>query len=205
MSFCRCALWSLPRAHARHMRVFAGLLVGVLSTAATGQSADSAVSGARARVRLGLGLGTASMSSGGVSGSSFGPLIGGQVSFVTSRTCDFAMEVLAQPFRVQNPNRDEAFRAYHIMVGWQFGSASQDRLYIRPSVGMVHRPWSGTDVWVSSESSIALGVAIGVEQGYVGRIPLVTEAFVLLSGGDELSTTLIGTTLNASSARRRRQ
>lgn len=186
------------------MRTFATLFIIALTpTAMPAQTGnDSSGRPKQVRVRLELGLAIARMSSGGASASSVGPVVGGQVAVVSSRSSDVTLEVLAQPFRVQNPNRDEAYRAVYGMFGWQKGGAGPGRTYFRPSLGLVYRPWSGTDVWVSSETSVALGLAVGREDARSSGIPLVTEAFVLISGADELATMLIGATLGVPSARR---
>lgn len=192
------------------MRTLAGLLLLAIPTSlaipavAAAQATDSsAASEDQVRFRIGGGIGTASLSSGGASASSAGAVFGAQVAIVRSPTSDLTIDVLAQPFRVQNPNRDEAYRATFIMFGWQPGSAGQTRVYGRPALGLVVRPWTGTDVFVASEMSIGLGFAFGVENTRPKGTPLAVEWFALLSGADELGTTLIGVTVSVSTARRR--
>lgn len=184
------------------MRVLGLLFTVTLPLAASAQP-DSSPSRDDTRLRIGLAVGRASLSSGGQSAASVGPLLDAQLALRRSERTDIVLNFLAQPFRVQNPNRDEAYRAYHLMLGWQMGSSGFERVYVRPSIGVVHRPWSGTDVWVSSETSIVLGLAGGREAFRTSRPSVVIEGFALLSGAQELGTTLIGVTVAASSGRRR--
>lgn len=177
-------------------------LLTLLTAGANGQANDTFTPGA-ARLRIGAGFGASSMSSGGASGSAAGLLVGLQASFVTSPRSDVSFEVLAQPFRVQNPNRDEAFRAYYFMLGVQAGGRTAERVYLRPALGLVYRPWTGTDVWVASETSVALGVAGGFEFEPSWHWPIALEVFVLGSGADELSTSLLGISLNTFTGARR--
>jgi hypothetical protein len=57
---------------------------------------------------------------------------------------------------------------------------------------LVFRSWSGSEVFVSSETSLAGGLGIGGEIPVGRALGIVAEAFARFSGAEELSTALVG-------------
>jgi len=143
-------------------------------------------------VRGGTALGIASTSVGGRSSTALGPLLTGQLGLVLSTRTDLTADLVVQPFKAQNPVRDEAFTAIHSLLGVQVGVGELRRVYFRPELGLAFRSWSGSDVFVSSETWPVLGFAFGSEVAVSPGLGLVPEVFVRLSGAAELSTTLWG-------------
>jgi hypothetical protein len=154
---------------------------------ATAQARRSSV-----EVRGGAALGIASTSVGGRSSTDLGPLLTAQLGLVLSTRTDLTGDFVVQAFEAQNPVRDEAFTAVHTLLGVQVGLGELRRVYLRPELGLVFRSWSGADVFVSSETSPAVGFALGGEVALSASLGLVPEIFVRLSGADELSTALWG-------------
>jgi hypothetical protein len=92
----------------------------------------------------------------------FGFNIGGQLWVPMSRSLAFVLQGLWQPTEVENPHEfiDEAFSAFYLLVGLEFGNAP----YVRPSVGPVFLSWSGADASEGTElGGFVLGFAVGSE------------------------------------------
>ena len=166
----------------------AGIACGV-ATAATlhAQARRSPV-----QLRAGAALGVATTSVGGGKSTKVGPLLTGQFGVALSGRTDLTLELAVQPFKAQNPVRDEAFTAVYTLAGVQVGFGDRRRIYLRPELGLVFRSWSGTSVVVPSETGLAVGLGIGREWPLGAKLGLAAEGFVRLSGADELSTTLVG-------------
>lgn len=143
-------------------------------------------------VRAGMALGIASTSVGGGSSTDAGPLFSGQLGLVLSSRTDITAEFIVQPYKAQNPVRDEAFTAIYSLLGAQVGLGALYRTYLRPELGVVFRSWSGSNVFVSSETGLVVGVALGREIPFGTTLGLAPELFVLVSGADEPSTALFG-------------
>jgi hypothetical protein len=140
--------------------------------------------GGPVELRGGAAVGWASTSVGGETSTDLGPLLTGQVGYALSTRTDLTLDITAQPFRAHNPVGDEAFRAVYSLGGLQVGLAASRRIYLRPEVGLVFRSWSGSNVFVSSETSLAAGLAIGGEIPVDRALGLAPEAFVCVSGAD---------------------
>ena len=157
--------------------------------------------GAQARggpveVRGGAALGWASTSVGGESSTDLGPLLTGLVGYAVSTRTDLTLDITAQPFKAHNPVRDEAFGAVYSLAGVQAGLGASHRAYLRQEVGLVFRWWSGSSVFVSSETNLAASLGIGGEIPVGQALGLAPEAFVCVSGAEELSTVLVGVGLS---------
>ena len=159
--------------------------VPVAHTAA--QERDRAV-----HLRVGAGLGLARTSVGGETSSDVGPFLSAQLGVAISPATDLTLGAAFQPFKAQNPVIDEAYTGIYTLAGLQVGLGETDRLYFRPELGLVFRSWSGSEVFVSSETSLAAGLAFGREWPLGRKTGLAIEAFIRLSGADELSTNLVG-------------
>jgi len=172
------------------MRRLALVLISVLlgtSPGATAQARRGSV-----EVRGGTALAIASTSVARRSSTNLGALLTAQLGLVLSTHTDLTGDFAVQPFKAQNPVRDEAFTAVHSLLGVQVGLSELRRVYLRPELGVVFRSWSGSDVFVSSETSPAAGFALGGEVALSATLGLAPEVFVRLSGANELSTTLWG-------------
>jgi hypothetical protein len=144
------------------------------------------------QLRAGAALGLARTSVGGETSTDIGPLLTGQLGVALSSRTDLTVAVAVQPFKARNPVKDEAFTAVYSLAGVQLGLGPQRRLYLRPELGLVFRSWSGSEVFVPSETSLAAGLALGREWPLSEKLGLAVEGSVRLSGADELSTTLLG-------------
>lgn len=162
------------------------ILIGVPSSTAA-QARRGSV-----EVRAGVALGIASTSVGGRSSTDAGPLFNGQLGLVLSNRTDITADFTVQRYKAQNPGRDEEFTATYGLLGAQIGLGTLYRTYLRPELGVVFRSWSGSDVFVSSETGLVAGVALGREMAMGATMGLVPELFVRVSGAEGLSTTLLG-------------
>jgi hypothetical protein len=124
--------------------------------------------------------------------SDFGPLLSGQLGFAISSGSHLTLGATFQPFKAHNPVADEAFTAVYTLAAVQLGFGKTRRTYLRPELGVVFRSWSGSEVFVDSETSLAAGLAFGREWPLGRKMGLAIESFIRLSGADELSTTMIG-------------
>jgi hypothetical protein len=112
--------------------------------------------------RLGLGGGSGGTTVSDESNTTEG-LIGTAglgISWVGTRVL---VEAEGQPFKVQNPARDEAFRGVYVLGAFQAGLLG---LYVRPGAGIGALFFSGEDIAVDNE----VGPAVGISAGY--EIPL---------------------------------
>ena len=139
-----------------------------------------------------MALGIASTSVSGRSSTDAGPLFNGQLGLVLSSRTDLTADLSVQPYKAQNPVRDEGFTAIYGLLGAQIGLGTLYRSYLRPELGVAFRSWSGSDVFVSSDAGPVAGLAFGREIPIGATLGLVPELFVRVSGGDGLSTTLFG-------------
>ena len=144
------------------------------------------------RLRVGAGVALARTSVGGEAGADVGPLLNGQLGVAVSPAIDLTVGAAFQPFKADNPVADEAYTAVYTLAGLQIGLGETDRLYFRPELGLVFRSWSGSEVFVSSETSLAVGLALGREWPLGRKTGLAIEGFFRLAGADELSTNLLG-------------
>lgn len=172
------------------MRCLASVLIVLLlgtSETASGQARRAGV-----EVRGGAALGIASTSVAGRSSTDVGGVLTAQLGFVASTRADLTLDLAIQPFKARNPARGEAFTAVYSLLGVQVGLGALRRVYVRPELGVVVRSWSGSDVFVPSETSPAVGFALGGEVALSATLALAPELFVRLSGATELSTSLWG-------------
>ena len=144
------------------------------------------------QLRAGAALGVATTSVGGEKSTKVGPLLTGQFGVALSSRTDLTLELAVQPFKAQNPVRDEAFTGVFTLAGVQVGFGESRRVYLRPELGLVFRSWSGADVFVPSETGLAVGLAVGREWPVGAKVGVAVEGFGRLSGADELSTVLFG-------------
>jgi len=128
----------------------------------------------------------------GEASTDLGPLLTAQVGYALSTRTDLTVDVAVQPFKAHNPVADEAFTAVYSLGGLQVALGASRRVYLRPEVGLVFRSWSGSEVFVSSETSLAGGLGIGGEIPVGRALGIVAEAFARFSGAEELSTALVG-------------
>jgi hypothetical protein len=173
--------------------VSAGFACACLATAATLHAQDRSGS---VQLRAGAALGVAMTSVGGETSTDVGPLLTGQFGVAVSSRTNLTLALAVQPFKAHNPVADEAFTAVSTLAGLELGLGKRRRVYVRPELGLVFRSWSGSEVFVSSETGFALGVVIGREWPIGAKLGLAAEGFVRLSGADELSTILVGLGLN---------
>ncbi len=141
-------------------------------------------------VRVGAGLG---VTRGGTTvgrQSSDRVAMGGNALLRFGRSVRWGLEVDVQPYRIDNPVRQESFRSTYVLPSVELGA--QAGPYLRLGVGGAHRSWSGPDVWVSSELSPAAGLAVGHEFKVAPNVSLSPEAFGRVSVGDEITTRLYG-------------
>jgi hypothetical protein len=148
------------------------------------------------QLRAGAALGVAITSVGGETSTNVGPLLTGQVGVAVSSRTNLTLGLAVQPFKAHNPVANEAFTAVYTLAGVEVGLGRRRRIYVRPELGLVFRSWSGSEVFVPSETGFALGVVIGREWPMGAKLGLAVESFVRFSGADELSTVLIGLGLN---------
>jgi hypothetical protein len=162
------------------------LVVSNLTAAHAQERAGSVV------LKAGAALGLASTSVGGETSTDVGPLVTGQFGIVLSTRTELTADFALQPFKAHNPVADEAFTGVYTMAGLQVGLGDSRRAYVRPELGVVFRSWSGSEVVTDSETGLAVGLAVGYEFPLAHSLGLATEAFVRLSGADELNTLLVG-------------
>src|SRR5262249_15018916 len=96
------------------------------------------------QLRAGVALALATTGVAGETGKDVGPLLSGVLGLPLSSRTDLTAEVSWQPFRAHNPVADEAFRAAYGLAGVQLRLGSARRVYVRPSLGIVVRSWSGS-------------------------------------------------------------
>jgi hypothetical protein len=169
--------------------VKAGFLCLSVASATTLHAQDR---GGAVQLRAGAALGIARTSVAGETSTDAGPLLIGQLGVALSGRNDLTLALAVQPFKAQNPVLDEAYTAVYSLAGLQLGLGNQRRLYLRPELGLVFRSWSGSQVFTPSETSLAVGLALGREWPLSEKLGLAVEGSVRLSGADELSTTLVG-------------
>lgn len=143
-------------------------------------------------VRLGAGVGIASTEVGGRTGMDQGLIASAQFAMLRGRRTDYALEVNGQFFKAENPLIDEAYTAFYVLAGPDIRLGSSRKGFLRPSVGLVHRSWSGTQVVSETETSLALGVAAGFLARLAAGPAFGPELYLRVSGAEELSTRLIG-------------
>jgi hypothetical protein len=123
---------------------------------------------------------------GGDTGSKFGVGFTGIMAGVKSDGFrNFSIDLQIEPFEVQNPQRDERYSSLSVVVSGYLGPVGL-------GLGWQQRTWSGTDVWVESDGGIALQLTAALPELPVGSWAASPDAFVRLSGGDEISTTSLG-------------
>jgi hypothetical protein len=159
---------------------------------ATGPTLDAQTQRSTVQLRAGAALGLARTSVAGETSTDVGPLLTGQLGVALSGRTDLTLALVVQPFKAQNPVLDEAYTGVYSLAGLQLGLGNQRRLYLRPELGLVFRSWSGSQVFTPSETSLAVGLALGREWPLSEKLGLAVEGSVRLSGADELSTTLVG-------------
>lgn len=184
---------SRPSRRFRLMLVSAGFACACL---ATGSTLDAQAPRRAVQLRAGAALGLARTSVAGETSTDIGPLLTGQFGIALSSRTDLTVAVAVQPFKAQNPVMDEAYTAVYSLAGVQLGLGTQRRLYLRPELGLVFRSWSGSQVFVPSETSLAAGLALGREWSIGPKLGLAVEGTVRFSGADELFTTLVGLGVN---------
>ena len=146
----------------------------------------------KVQLQAGVAPALARTSVGGETSTDAGPLLTGQVGIPVSTRSHLTLGVVFQPFKAHNPVIDEQFTAVYSLAGLELGLGQSRRFHVRPELGLVFRSWSGSEVFVSSETALALGLAFGREWPLGRKMGLVVEGFARLSGADELSTILLG-------------
>jgi len=143
-------------------------------------------------VRLGLGIGFASSGVGGENLYAVGLVGAALFGFPTGGRADLALEINGQFFKAAPPVGDEAYTAFYVLAGSNIRLGSARRVFLRPSLGIVHRSWSGTEVVTETKTSFAMGIAVGSLARIGDGIGLGPELYIRFSRADEISTTLIG-------------
>jgi hypothetical protein len=159
---------------------------------ATARTLQAQARHTRVQLRAGGAVALARTSVGGATSTDVGPLLSAQLGFAVSHGNYLTLGAGFQPFKAHNPVADEAFTAVHTVAGVQLALGKARRFYLRPEVGAVFRSWSGSEVFVASETSLAVGLAFGREWPVGRKMGLALEGFARFSGADELSTTLMG-------------
>ncbi|UCC81671.1 MAG: hypothetical protein JSW46_11710 [Gemmatimonadota bacterium] len=117
-----------------------------------------------------------------------GPSIGGQFWAPMTSSLAFVLEGVWQPTEteVECPQEfpDDAFSAFYLLGGLE---VAVKNAYVRPSVGLVFRSWSGADA-PGDEAGFALGFAVGSERPLGGRFHISPELEVRLSAEYGLRT-----------------
>jgi hypothetical protein len=112
--------------------------------------------------RLGIGGGSGGTTVADESNTS-GGVIGTAGVGIAGAGTRWLLEAEGQPFKVQNPVRDEAFRAVYALASFQVGLLGA---YVRPGVGLGALFFTGDDVAEDTD----VGPAVGLSAGY--EIPL---------------------------------
>lgn len=97
----------------------------------------------------------------------------------------FSVDVQYEPFKVQNPQRDERYSSFSIVASGYLGP-------IGLGIGWQQRSWAGSDVWTSSDGGIALQLTAAAPLISIGGLAVSPDLFVRLSGGDEIATSSFG-------------
>lgn len=84
------------------------------------------------------------------------------------------LETAFQPFLTPNPVAEEGFKAVYFLPSVRFHG---DHGYVRLGVGYARYFWSGPDASISSDGSVALSAALGVEFASPRSFPLSVEAY----------------------------
>lgn len=141
-------------------------------------------------VRVGAAGGLAGTTVGGETSNDGGVLLTGLIGIPVSGRTALALDITVQPFKADNPAREEAFTAVYVLAGLEVGLGQSQRAFVRPELGAVSREWSGTDVWQPSETSIAIGAVFGYSI-WAGRMSAWgVEGGIRLSGAEDLSSIL---------------
>lgn len=141
-------------------------------------------------LRFGAAGGLAGTTVGGETSSDGGVLLTGLLGFPVSGRSALALDITVQPFKAENPIRDEASTAVYMLAGLEVGLGQSRRAFVRPELGAVFREWSGTDVSQPSETSLAIGAVFGYSVGTGRKSAWVLEGGVRLSGAEELTSVL---------------
>ncbi|HSM04646.1 MAG TPA: hypothetical protein VK858_08480 [Longimicrobiales bacterium] len=123
---------------------------------------------------------------GGASDGAFG--VGFLGVFTVVRTNGFRLfsfEVEVEPFKVQNPQRDERYSSISVLAGGYLGPVGL-------GLGWQHRSWSGSDVWRDSDGGLAVQFMAALPLVAFGNWALSPDVFLRLAGGSEISTTGFG-------------
>ncbi len=139
------------------------MIVAVLATLflspATAETKTSTPNRGGIVVRVGIGAARGSVDVAEASGSQTG--IAGTLQFGWSGSrWQVLFDAGVQPFRIQNPLRAEAFRVAYGLVSVQ---AFKGRAYVRGGVGPAWYRYSGSDVFVEKDTSVATGLTLGYE------------------------------------------
>lgn len=139
--------------------------------------------------RADLGIARGGTEVGGSTNSSLGVTFGGQAGWSGS-VVDVALDVVVQPFKVENPRRPEAFTALYVLpsIGVHWAGA-----YVRGGLGWSRLGFSGSNVFVDVDGGPAVGAAIGYRPKALKR-RIGIEAFTMLtvSSDGELGASLTG-------------
>ena len=108
-------------------------------------------------ITLGPGLARATSAAGGKEASSFGPTIGVRMGAGAGTGVMASADL--QPFRVQNPVRDEAHRILFAMPMLALGNRD---LYVAGGLGLGFFYFTGKDCICGLDAGLALGGSIGL-------------------------------------------
>ena len=112
--------------------------------------------GCGSHVHAGAGLGMGRTSVGGEQGSAFGPVVSLRMG-VPDRAVGGLVTLDVQPFRVQHPYADEAFRIAYLLPALQVNVRP---VMLRAGVGAAFSTWSGSDAVTDAEIGLAIGAGI---------------------------------------------
>ena len=97
----------------------------------------------------------------------------------------FSVDLQYEPFKVQNPRRDERYSSFSAIASGYLG-------LLGVGIGWQERFWSGSDVWVRSDGGIAFQFMLAAPMLPVGGWEVSPALFVRLSGWNEIATSAVG-------------
>ncbi len=151
------------RSSSTSLTLLIALVALALALVATAKpaSAQKDRKGIALRVSPGVALTTASFGDDDPrSEGALGLTLGGQLLIPISSGAALHFEGVWQPYKIQNPHFDEAFRTTYLMGGIEISTKGA---YLRPSVGVAMRTWSGQFA-PETGTPLAFGLAFGFER-----------------------------------------
>ena len=123
-------------------------------------------------ITAGPGLAIAKSSAGGGSNTSVGLVAG--LRFGVGSGSGLITSLDLQPFRVQNPARDEAHRILFLIPMLRLGN---ERFFVAGGLGSANFHFTGADCICGHDGGLALGLSLGTDGVRLGETPLSVEVF----------------------------